>query len=117
MESARPEVEFSLVRGDPLHRAQRAIGLIPARGFGTGRRVLHFVVVAWLPLTLWAAWNRLLLPGVAEEPLLRHFGIHARFLFALPLFIAGERLLDRTLHHILPQFVSSGLVDAPQREG
>jgi len=116
MERVPPEVEFSLVRGDPLHRAQSAIGLIPARGFGTGRRVLIFVALTWLPLMLWAAWNHLLLPGVAAEPLARHFGIHARFLVALPLLVAGERLLERSMHHILPQFISSGLVDTAQRE-
>jgi hypothetical protein len=114
MQSIPPEVDFSLVRGDPLHRAQRAIGLIPARGLGTPRRILIFVGLAWLPLALWAAWNHLFFPGVADEPLLRHFGIHARFLVALPLFIAGEGVLERTLRHILPQFVSAGLVDSAQ---
>jgi hypothetical protein len=105
-------IDFSLIAGDPLHRAQRLVGLIPARGLGTGRRIAVAVGVTWLPLALWAVWNHLFLPGVAEEPLLRHFGIHARFLVALPLFLASEGLVDRTLRHVLPQFLSSGLIDA-----
>jgi len=105
------DVEFSLVTGDPLHHAQRVLGLIPARGRGTGRRILIGVALTWVPLILWAVWNRLLLPGVAEEPLLRHFGVHARFLVALPLFLASEGLVDLTLRRVLPQFVTSGLVD------
>ena len=41
---------ISLVRGDALYRAQRAVGLIPADGLGLGRRAvllarLHFVRV------------------------------------------------------------------------
>lgn len=105
-------IDFSLVTGDPLHRAQRMIGLIPARGLGVGRRILIAVALTWLPLMLWALWNHLFLPGVAEEPLLRHFGIHARFLIALPLFLASEGLVERVLRRVLPQFVSSGLIDA-----
>jgi len=106
------EVDFSLVVGDPLHRAQRLLGLIPARGLGTGRRVVIAIGITWLPLALFAAWNHLFLPGVAEEPLLRHFGIHARFLVALPLFLISEGLVERTLHRVLPQFLSNGLIDA-----
>jgi len=104
-------IDFSLVTGDPLHRAQRMIGLIPARGLGVGRRILIAVGLTWLPLMLWALWNHLLLPGVAEEPLLRHFGIHARFLIALPLFLASEGLVERVLRRVVPQFISSGLID------
>jgi len=107
------DVEFSLVTGDPLYHAQRVIGLIPARGLGTGRRIAIGVALAWLPLMLWAVWNHLLLAGVAEEPLLRHFGVHARFLIALPLFLASEGFVDLNLRRVLPQFVTSGLVDEP----
>lgn len=103
--------DFRLVTGDPLYRAQRLLGLIPARGLGTGRRILVAVALTWLPLMLWAAWNRLVLPGTVEEPLLRHFGVHARLLLALPLFLLSEAFVELTLRRILPQFISSGLVD------
>lgn len=106
-----PDAEFSLVTGDPLNRAQHLLGLIPARGLGVGRRIMIAVALTWLPLVLWAVWNHLFLPGVAEEPMLRHFGIHARFLVALPLLLVGEALAEMTLRRVLPQFVSSGLVD------
>jgi len=108
------DIDFSLVTGDLLHRAQRLVGLIPSRGLGTGRRIAIAIGVTWLPLALWAVWNQLFLPGVAEEPLLRHFGIHARFLVALPLFLASEGLVERTLRRVVPQFLSSGLIDAAQ---
>lgn len=109
------DVDFSLVTGDPLHRAQRAVGLIPRRGFGLGRRIALAIALTWLPLALYALWNKLLLPGVAPEPMLRHYGIHARFLVALPLFLVSEAIVDRVLHRIVPQFVRAGLVGDGQR--
>lgn len=105
------ETDFPLVTGDPLNRVQRMLHLIPSRGLGTGRRILIAVGVAWLPLVLWAAWKHLLLPGVTPEPLLRHFGIHTRFLLALPLLLVSEASVERALRRIVPRFVTSGLVD------
>jgi hypothetical protein len=115
MTDAGAEVDFSVVRDDPLHRAQRAVGLIPRAGFGLGRRILVAIAVTWLPLVLWALWTRHLLEGVAAEPLLRHFGIHARFLVALPLFLVAEATTEVQLHRVVPQFLTSGVVDAAGR--
>jgi hypothetical protein len=105
------ETDFPLVTGDPLNRLQRVLHLIPSRGLGTGRRILIAVALAWLPLVIWAAWKHLLLPGLTPEPLLRHFGIHTRFLLALPLLILSEAFVERSLRRIIPRFVTSGLVD------
>jgi hypothetical protein len=48
--------------------------------------------------------------GEAPEPLLQHFGIHARLLLALPLFLVAEASVQGALRRIVPQFVSSGVV-------
>ncbi len=104
---------YSLFADDALVRAQQAIGLIPRRGgFGLGRRIAIAVGITWLPLMLYALWQRRLLPGTVPEPLLQHFGIHARFLLALPLLLVAESSTDAALRRVLPQFVSRGLVDA-----
>ena len=50
-----PDVDFSLVDGDLTVRLQRAIGLIPPRGLGVGRRALLSVLITWVPLVI-AAW-------------------------------------------------------------
>ncbi len=104
------ELSFSLVRGDPWFRVQRAIGLIPSTGLGIARRCLVFALVTWLPIAIWALlWQRAF-PGEIEEPLLRHFGVHVRCLLAIPLFIIAEAVGDLIPQRLVPYFVSSGLV-------
>jgi hypothetical protein len=110
------EVDFSLVEGDPLHRAQQALGLVPREGgFGVRRRILLAVAITWLPLVVYALFERRLLPGVVPEPLFEHFGIHARFLLALPLLFVAEATVEASLRRVLPQFLATGLVDAELR--
>jgi hypothetical protein len=105
--------DFSLVVDDPFYRAQQTLGLIPRRGgFALGRRIAIVIALTWLPLVVYAfVQRRLVVGGEAPEPLLEHFGVHARFLLALPLLLVAESTMQGTLHRILPQFVTSGLVD------
>ena len=105
---------LSLVRNDPLYRLQRKIGLIPENGLGIVRRMLFWTLFAWLPTALWAWHVNHLLPGTISEPLLGHFGINARLLVAVPLFILGEGLVHATLTQQLPRLITSGLVPPAQ---
>jgi hypothetical protein len=109
------DADFSLVE-DRLHRAQQALGLIPRKGgFGLGRRITLAIALTWLPLVAWAYWQRKLLPGNVPEPLLQHFGVHARFLVSLPLLLVTEATVQAALRRVLPQFLSRGLVDDAMR--
>ena len=107
-------LELSLVRGDLLFRLQRRIGLIPPGGLGLVRRAVFWSLVAWLPTALWAVYAGRAIPGEAAEPLLAHFGIHARFLVAVPLLILAEGPAHALAAWLLPHFVQSGVV--PQGE-
>ena len=42
--------------------------------------------------------------------MLRHYGIHSRFLIALPVLVFGEKSARSMLERILPRFLSMGLV-------
>lgn len=106
-------VDFSLLDQDPLYRAQQAIHLIPSRGHGIVRRVVMVVLVAWLPLVIWALLNRRAFAGV--EPLLQHFGVHSRFLIAIPLLLLAEPLGQAVGRRIVSYFLSSGLVLSAER--
>jgi len=108
-------LEFSLVRGDALFRAQRALGLIPAHGLGVVRRAILAVVITWVPIVVAAAWANRLWPGTVPEPLLQHFGVHVRFLLAVPLFIIDDAWAQFVLEESIPYFVRSGLVTAADR--
>jgi hypothetical protein len=104
----------SLIRGDLLFRFQRKIGLIPEHGLGIVRRALFWSLLAWLPIAVWATLQGNLLPVAGGEPLLAHFGINARLLLAVPLFIIGEGMMHSTLTALLPRLVSSGIVPPAQ---
>lgn len=106
----------SLIRGDLLFRLQRRVGLIPEQGLGIARRALFWSLFAWLPTAVWAWLNRAFLPAEGIEPLLAHFGVNARLLLAVPLFIFAEGMVHSTLSKILPRLVSSGVVTPLQQQ-
>src|SRR5262245_45031387 len=108
---------LSLVRGDVFFELQKAIGLVPEHGLGLVRRAVFWAVLCWLPMAGWALWAGRALSGQLAEPLLVHFGIHARFLLAVPLLILAEGPLHRATTRILPHFVRSGLVAESGRPG
>jgi hypothetical protein len=109
-------LEFSLVRGDALFRVQRALGLIPANGLGVVRRAILAVLITWVPIVIAAAMANRLWAGAAPEPLLKHFGVHVRFLVAVPLFIIDDALAQWVLGEIFPYFLRSGLVREADRQ-
>ena len=84
-------IGLSVVRDDPAFRMQRSLGLIPQTGLGVVRRALFWSLLAWLPIAAWAALTGRAIAGTAGEPLMAHFGIHVRFLVAIPLLIAPLR--------------------------
>jgi hypothetical protein len=106
-------IDFSLARGDRLHDAQRLTGLLPLRGFGLARRIAILIALTWLPLAVAALLSRRAFEGT--EPLLQHFGVHVRFLVAIPLFILAEPLTEALGRRILSYFLGSGLVPESQR--
>jgi hypothetical protein len=91
------------------------VGLVPARGLGVVRRAVFFALLTWLPLVLWAVYAGRILPGTVDEPLLVHFGVHVRFLLAVPALILGEAMAHRVSTTLIPYFLTSGVVPPAQR--
>jgi hypothetical protein len=104
------DLALSLVRDDPPFRVMRRLGLIPAKGLGTGRRAVFFALIAWLPVAAWALLTRHALSTAVGEPLFEHFGVHVRCLIAIPLLILAQGLAHRTTRQLLPWFVRSGVI-------
>jgi hypothetical protein len=113
--SSADEVALSLVRGDALLRAQRAIGLVPRDGLGVARRALVLALVTWAPIAIAALVQNRALPGTVAEPLLQHFGIHVRCLIAIPLLVLAEGVSHGVTTRLVPQFLRAGLVAEPER--
>ncbi len=109
------EFEISLVRDDLIFRFYRRIGLIPKAGLGIVRRAIFFVLLTWLPLVLWAYLSGTAIQDQADEPLLRHFGVHARFLVAIPLIVVGEWMMHGVISKLIPYFYTSGLIQESQK--
>src|SRR5512137_2165884 len=107
-------LELSLIRDDLPFRLQRRVGLIPKQGLGMVRRAIFFALLTWLPIIVWAAYMHRILPGTVDEPLLQHFGVHVRFLLAVPLLILGEGMMHRMCTTLIPYFLTSGLVQVAQ---
>jgi hypothetical protein len=72
-------------------------------------------LLTWLPLAAWALYAGRMLPGSVDEPLLMHFGVHVRFLLAVPALILGEVLAHRVSTTLIPYFLTSGVVPPAQR--
>lgn len=101
---------FSLVEGGPFYRLRRAIGIVPEDRARLARRTALLVAVLWLPLVAGAIAEGRFLPGASPDPFLRHFGIHARFLLAIPLLFVAEFVMHYIVPPIVQQFVVSGLI-------
>jgi hypothetical protein len=105
---AEPQ-NFSLVLGGPLyqllvrsHLATPALELVK-------RRIVFISLFAWLPLLLLSlaagkAW------GGSGLPFLYDFEMQARFLVALPLFIAAELLVHQRLRLVVGQFMEREII-------
>src|SRR5262250_1099292 len=94
----------SLVSDDPLFRLQRAVGLIPSRGLGVGRRAILLAAVTWLPMAVWAFVRGRALAGTVSEPLVEHFGIHVRLLVAVPALVIGDAVAHAISRRLIPCF-------------
>ena len=90
---------FSLTLGGPLHRLLQRLRVLPQEPHGLARVVPLFIAVTWLPLLALAVFAKL--TGERLPPEFAAFGVHARLLLAVPLFLYAERALHRRTQRCL----------------
>ena len=105
--------DFSLVLGGPLFQLFRQAHLSGDALQMLRRRVLVIAGVAWLPLLLLSAFAGSTYDTAAGVPFLHDIETHVRFLFALPVLIAAERVVHDRIRPVVRQFVERRLV-APE---
>jgi hypothetical protein len=101
---------FDISRGGPFVRLQERLGLLEVKAERAPRRAAIFVAVTFgVPLLLAIAagdaWGT-----VAERPFLLDWGVWARFVLAIAIFITMERLVEERLKIHLRQFVETPLL-------
>ena len=94
---------FSLTLGGPLHRLLQRLRVLPQEPHGLARVVPLFIAVTWLPLLALAVFAKL--TGERLPPEFAAFGVHARLLLAVPLFLYAERALHRRTQRCLERFL------------
>jgi hypothetical protein len=102
--------DFSLVLGGPLfqllvrsHLTTPALDLVR-------RRIVFISLFAWLPLLLLSLLDGKAWGGVGL-PFLYDIEMQARFLVALPLFIAAELLVHQRLRLVVGQFIDRDVIN------
>jgi len=108
---AAPE-DFSLVLGGPLYQMYLRSGLVRPPADLPQRRIIAFIVVAWLPLLVLTLAGGSAFGG-APVPFLLDIDVHVRFLVALPLLIGAEVLVHRRIRVTISQFIDRGII-APE---
>lgn len=98
--------EVSLVRGGPFYRAQQAARLIESNRWNLGRRIVFAVAVTWVPLLL----ITLLFNPHAIRSLLGDYLVNARILFAVPVLLVGQLIMEQTFRAIARHVREAGLL-------
>ncbi|NMO14627.1 hypothetical protein HPC49_03885 [Pyxidicoccus fallax] len=111
MDVSAPLPDFSLLKGGPLFRVERALRLVPSERPGGFRCTLALVMLAWLPIPLLT----LLRGGTALDALFSELQVHAQLLLALAVLIAAEPYVDGRLSLAARQFLASHLVGVGSR--
>ncbi|HWV89153.1 MAG TPA: hypothetical protein VNZ59_03630 [Burkholderiales bacterium] len=101
--------DFSLVLGGPLYQMYLRSGLVRPPAGRVGRRILAFIVVAWLPLAVLTLAGGSAFGGV-EVPFAADLGAHVRLLLALPLLIAAELIVHQRVRATVRQFIDRGII-------
>lgn len=99
--------DFSIVLGGPVFQLLRKAHLEGDHLELLYRRLLFFVGITWLPLLLLAAVGPF---AGSVSTFLRDIEVHARFLVALPAFIAAELLVHSRMLPVARRFVERRII-------
>lgn len=100
----------------PPSGIQRRLGLVKPNGLNIRRRVLVFVLIAWLPIVLLVVLQSAMGRVDHVTSVLMEVDLHVRYLVAGPLLIVAEIVCVPQLHAIVHQFRCSGIVPEVELE-
>jgi hypothetical protein len=103
------ELEFFEL-GGPAFRLMQWAGVIQGSGPSIGRRSIAFIVIAWVPLLLFASLEGHAIGPTARSSFLLDFATYARFFIAVPLIFAAEVVVGPRMRAAGLRFIRSGIV-------
>lgn len=95
--------DFSLVRGGPFYELMRRARLARGEHRDPLRQSVALVLVCWLPFVILWAVDQLM--GAPAVPLPGGYGVHARFLVAIPAFFLAENSLHMRTRRCVDRFI------------
>jgi hypothetical protein len=107
--------DFSLVLGGPLYQFFLRSGLTRPPLELVHRRILAFVLITWVPLTILTALAGTSLGGVSI-PFLFDLDVHVKFLVCLPLLVMAELVVHRRVRSLVAQFLERNLIIPEERQ-
>jgi hypothetical protein len=103
-------VEFSLADGSALIKRLGRLALFRWIPQNLAYEILLAVVIAWVPLLIFTAYEGLALSDKIQIPFLADLVQYARFLVALPCALALGKFVNPRLRNVLNSFLRSGIV-------
>ena len=110
------EHDFSLVLGGPLYQVFRRAHLSGDHLELLYRRVIGFVLIAWVPLVL-LSLKGVLLGHEGRIAFFTDVEVHVRFLIALPVLIYAELIVNERITKVVRRFVERRIVSAEDVSG
>ena len=74
------------------------------------RKVIFFLILAWLPLLIFSLIDSTAYNSEIEIPLLFDFVLYVRVFLVIPLVFIAERIFNSTMYGSLNHFVESGII-------
>jgi hypothetical protein len=112
-EPENPDIASS-ISGGVLYRFQELARLIRPNQWNAGLRISLTVLVGWVPLVALTAMSG---SSTSLVDLLKDYRVFARVFIAVPLLIAGEKLIEERFRLIVRHFLDANLLkadDAPR---
>jgi hypothetical protein len=106
--------DFSLVLGGPLYKLLLRSRLIQPPLGQLGWRIGAITALAWLPLVALTIFHGHFMSGV-KVPFLYDFEVQARLLFALPLLVLAELMVNLRMRPITEQFLERQIISHTSR--
>jgi hypothetical protein len=102
--------EFSLVEGSPFDRLFSRLGLSTTEQRRAWRLVAALILLAWVPLLLLSASEGAAWGDAVALPFLHDVEVQVRLLFAVPVLVLADGIVQRRLQGVAQQFIERGLV-------